>query len=241
MQRAGWPGIDRAPWLGAEPSIGRAADQRTSGGARLNNDAVYAQGLLGKALDPSTQPAVIRSFLAQESALIRDLLPPRTRVLDFGCGTGRHLIALDGHLGPSVGFDYERASVREAHIASAAKACEFFVADATAVPLATPFDAAICLTNTWGTMSNKGQVLAEMRRLSPSAGTRLITVYSASSVDARREWYGNMGHAVLEVTDREVVAEGGFSSEHFTEERLRGLLGPCELYEIGEIAYLATC
>ena len=207
----------------------------------MNNDAVYSQGLLSKALDPRTQPAAIRSFLEQEFSLIRDLLPFRTRVVDFGCGTGRHLISLDGHLGRSVGFDYERASVREAHIASATRACEFLVADATAVPFATAFDAAICLTNTWGTMSEKLQVLAEMRRLSPAAGTRLITVYSASSVDARCEWYANMGHPVVEVTDSQVIAEGGFSSEHFTEARLQSLLGPCELHEVGAIAYLAAC
>jgi branched-subunit amino acid aminotransferase/4-amino-4-deoxychorismate lyase len=115
----------------------------------------------------------------------------------------------------------------------------FFVADATAVPLLPPFDAAICLTNTWGTMSDKLGVLSEMRRLSPVAGTRLVTVYSANSVTARREWYANMGHRVLEATDHELIAEGGFSSEHFTERRLRALLGPCELHPIGNVAYLA--
>ena len=207
----------------------------------MNNDAAYSQGLLSRALDPRTQPAAIRSFLEQELAMVRELLPRRTRVVDFGCGTGRHLISLDGHLGHSVGFDYERASIRQAHAASAARTCEFLVADATAVPLATAFDATICLTNTWGTMSEKARVLSEMRRLSSTAGTRLITVYSEASVAARCEWYANMGHPVLEVTDSRVVARGGFSSDQFTEARLRSLLGPCELHEIGGIAYLAAC
>jgi SAM-dependent methyltransferase len=205
----------------------------------LDNQAVYAQGLLRKALDPSTQPPAIRAFLDGELALVRSLLPPRSRVLDFGCGMGRHLIALDSHLGPSVGFDYQTAYIKEARRAGVGAGCLFFVADATAVPLSAPFDAAICLTNTWGTMSNKLGVINEMRRLSPSAGTRLVTVYSASSVGVRREWYANMGHRVLEATDRELIAEGGFSSEHFTERRFRDLLNPCELHLIGDIAYLA--
>ena len=38
-----------------------------------------------------------------------------------------------------------------------------------------------------------------------------------------------------------IVAAGGFTSEHFTEDRLRALLGPCELHAIGEIAYMARC
>ena len=90
-------------------------------------------------------------------------------------------------------------------------------------------------------MSDKTAVLNEMRRLSPAAGSRLLTVYAATSVPARREWYANMGHQVLDVTDREIVADGGFTSEHFTEHRLRELLGPCELYPIGDIAYIAKC
>ena len=56
-----------------------------------------------------------------------------------------------------------------------------------------------------------------------------------------RSWYANMGHRVLEVTEEAIVAEGGFTSEHFTEDRLRQILGPCTLHAIGDIAYLARC
>lgn len=205
----------------------------------MNNEAAYTQGLLRKALDPSTQPAAIRAFLKEELELVRSLLRPRSRVLDFGCGMGRHLIGLDSHLGRSVGFDYESSYIKEARQARAGAGCVFFVADATAVPLVVPFDAAICLTNTWGTMSDKLGVIHEMRRLSPAVGTRFVTVYSPASVAARREWYAKMGHRVLAATDHELVAEGGFSSEHFTERRLRDLLGPCKLHPIGDVAYLA--
>jgi hypothetical protein len=152
---------------------------------------------------------------------------------------GRHLIALDSHLGPSVGFDYEVAHIKQARQAGAAARSVFFVADATAVPLLGPFDAAICLTNTWGTMSDKLAVLNEMRRLSPDTCSRFVTVYSPDSVGARREWYASMGHRVLEATDCELIAEGGFSSEHFSQRRLRRLLGSCVLHPIGDIAYLA--
>ena len=217
---------------------------RASGGEweiSLNNDEVYAAGLLNKALDPATQPPAIRAFLEEESTLLRRLLPPACRVVDFGCGMGRHLIALADHIVGGVGFDYERAYIAAAICSAAAENCHFFVADATAVPLEPSFDAAVCLTNTWGTMSDKNAVLAEMRRLSPRPGSRLVTVYAATSVAARSEWYANMGHEVLEVTDRQIIAAGGFSSEHFTEEHLRELLGPCELHAIGEIAHMAQC
>ncbi len=115
----------------------------------------------------------------------------------------------------------------------------FLVADATRVPLRSRFDAALCLTNTWGTMSDKLAVLGEMRRLAPEPGTRLVTVYASTSVAPRREWYANLGHAVVEITDEHIRTSGGFVSEHFTEEQLRSLIGDCAIRAIGDVAYLA--
>ncbi len=57
----------------------------------------------------------------------------------------------------------------------------------------------------------------------------------------QRKWYANMGHRVLDATDREIIADGGFTSEHYTEHRIRELLGPCELHSVGDIAYIAQC
>ena len=205
------------------------------------NDEVYANGLLNRALDPATQPAVIRSFLEDETALIRELIPRDSRVIDLGCGTGRHLIGLGEHISLGVGVDYEAAYIDEALKLADVSHLRFLVADATAVPLTESFDIAMCLTNTLGTMSDKVAVLDEMKRLSPQRGSRLITVYAATSVPARSEWYANLGHEVVSVTDEQIVAAGGFTSEHFTEERLCRLLNPCNIYPIGDIAYIAQC
>jgi len=203
----------------------------------MTNDEVYAAGILVKALDPSTQPDAIRSFLHAEETLVAELMPRGARVVDFGCGTGRHLIALRDRLSLGVGIDYERAYIAEATRRHPGRPLHFLVADATAVPLGTEFDVALCLTNTWGTMSDKLAVLGEMRRLAPKPAARLITVYSPTSVQPRCEWYANMGHEVIDVTDTCIVAQGGFTSEHFTEDRLRSLVGECSLQSIGTIAY----
>lgn len=205
----------------------------------MNNDEAYADGLLSKALDPSTQPPAIRSFLAEEVSVVQRLLPPRARLVDFGCGTGRHLIELRNRLVRGIGFDYEKTSIAEAtRLAAAFPNLDFFVADATVVPLAGGFDVSVCLTNTWGTMTEKARVLDEMRRLSPAAGSRLLTVYSEASVPARREWYESMGHRVLHVTKSEIVAAGGFTSEHFTARRIQDQIGNCELHPVGAMAFV---
>lgn len=205
----------------------------------MSNDDVYAAGLLNKALDPATQPEAIRAFLQAEEVLVRELVPRHGRVVDFGCGMGRHLLGLRDVLALGVGIDYEWTYIAEANRLKPHGPLHFLVADATRVPLRARFDAALCLTNTWGTMRDKLAVLGEMRRLAPAPGTRLITVYAATSVAPRRQWYANLGHEVVESTPEYLRTSGGFVSEHFTEARLRSLIGDCPIRAIGDVAYLA--
>ncbi len=204
----------------------------------MSNDEVYAAGLLNAALDPAFQPPEIRSFLQTEQELLAEIVRPRSRVVDFGCGTGRHLRGLSVPLALSVGFDYERSYIAEATALARGSDLAFFVADAAAVPLRSGFDLAICMTNTWGTMEDKLGVLAEMRRLAPVPGSRVISVYAADSVEPRCQWYANLGHEVNDVFDDRIVTAGGFVSEHFTEDRLRSLVGDCELLSINGLAWL---
>jgi SAM-dependent methyltransferase len=204
----------------------------------MTNDQVYAAGLLTKALDPATQPEAIRAFMRAEVELVRELVPRGGRIIDFGCGTGRHLIGMRDVISLGVGIDYEWKYIAEANRLKPGGPLYFLVADATRVPLSSQFDAALCLTNTWGTMSDKPAVLGEMRRLAPQTGMRLISVFASTSVDHRREWYANFGHEVVEVTDEHILTSGGLLSEHFTPDRLRNLIGECKLNAIGDVAYL---
>jgi SAM-dependent methyltransferase len=207
-------------------------------GVSMTNREVYAHGLLNRALDPQTQPDSIREFLVAEEDLLTQLVGDGSRVVDFGCGTGRHLHGLAHRVSLGIGLDYEVSYVAEAADRGSQERVHFIVADGAAVPLLPPFDLAVCLTSTWGTMGNKFAVLAEMRRLAPTPGTRLITAYAPGSVAARTEWYARLGHRVTDVTDEHMVADG-FKSEHFSEERLKDLLGDCVVHRLGEIGYLA--
>ena len=202
----------------------------------MANEQVYAAGLLNRALDPATQPEAIRGFLRAEQGLVREVVPRGGRVVDFGCGTGRHLIGLADVLSLGVGIDSEWSYVAEADRLKRGPLC-FLVADARYVPLRARFDAALCLTNTWGTMSDKLAVLGEMKRLAPASGTRWISVYALPSVEPRRLWYANLGHEVIEVTAERMVTCGGFVSEHFSQARIRGLVGECEIRAVGDVAY----
>ena len=204
----------------------------------MSNDEVYAAGLLNRALDPATQPPEIRSYLRAEIELLDRTVVKGMAVIDFGCGTGRHLAMLGDRLRIGVGVDYEHTYVVEARRRVSARHLYFVTGDATAVPLGTRFDFATCMTNTWGTMSDKAGVLNEMRRLAPRPQTRLLSVYAEASVLARREWYRRLGHPVLEESKEFLMSESGFRSEHFSEARLRSLVGDCVIYPLAGIAYL---
>jgi len=206
----------------------------------MSNDEVYAAGLLNRALDPTTQPSEIQAFLRAELDLLHDVLPNGLRVLDVGCGTGRHLHLLRDRLRFGVGVDYEHSYLAEAGRRAGDRHLHFITADAIAIPVRAAFDFAMCLTNTWGTMSDKAGVLREMRRLAPKPHTRLLSVYSEASVPSRREWYRRLGHAVLRETSEYLVTDGGFRSEHFSEARLRSLVGECTIRRLTDIAYVVT-
>jgi SAM-dependent methyltransferase len=206
----------------------------------MSNDDVYAGGLLKRALDPATQPPGIQAFLRAEVELLHEMVKEGSRVLDLGCGTGRHLILLKDRLRLGLGVDYERSYIAEAVAGAGARHLHFIIGDAAAVPTAAAFDFTICLTNTWGTMSDKAGVLREMRRLAPKPHTRLISVFSDASVAARQEWYGRLGHAVVEETDEYLVTDGGLRSEHFSDARLRGLIGDCVIRPVADIGRAVT-
>jgi SAM-dependent methyltransferase len=205
----------------------------------VSNDAAYASGLLNRALDPATQPSAIRKFLREEGNRLRHVVGRGRRVVDFGCGTGRHLAALAPRLALGLGLDNQRAYVAAAIAENVAASVHFVVADATRAPCAPGFDLAICMTNTWGTMPDKLGVLEEMRRLAPDPGQRLVSVYAPTSIASRREWYARLGHEVVRETDEYLETADGFRSEHFTVERLRDLLGPCHVEPVAAVGYLA--
>jgi len=89
-------------------------------------------------------------------------------------------------------------------------------------------------------MGNKAGVLNEMRRLAHKPQTRVLSVYGEASVPPRREWYRRLGHRVVDESADHLVTEGGFRSEHFSETRLRALIGECVIRPLAGIAYIVS-
>jgi len=86
---------------------------------------------------------------AREAAFLEELLalPPGARLLDIGCGTGRHAIEMARRGYAVTGIDLSAGMLAEARqaAAQAGVTVEWIKTDATRFLAAAPFDAAVCL------------------------------------------------------------------------------------------------
>lgn len=94
------------------------------------------------------QNVFTRNTLAEVEFLAGELhLTPGTRLLDLGCGTGRHSVELARRGCRVVGVDLSRGMLRQAQAAAQAAGAwvDWVQADATRFVAPMSFDAAICL------------------------------------------------------------------------------------------------
>jgi SAM-dependent methyltransferase len=100
------------------------------------------------------------------------------RILDAGCGTGRHVAALreEGFL--AYGADASEEMVGRARAFGAPEwFCEWRMGDAPPAELKAPFDAAVCLGNTWSMLTGQHDVeraAAALRSLLRPGGSLLV-------------------------------------------------------------------
>lgn len=128
---------------------------------------------------------------AQEVAFLLEHLelPPGARLLDVGCGAGRHSLELARRGLHTVGIDLSSGLIRYAQEVAAAErlTAEFHVADARALEFEGAFDAAICLCQgafgLAGDEAGHRQVLERVSRaLRPGSPFVLTAINALSAV-----------------------------------------------------------
>ncbi len=138
-------------------------------------------------------------------------LPPGARVLDVGCGNGRHLRALIDSGRRAVGVDFSRPLLRigrETLSSSRPAARPALVeADATSLPLADgSVDACLCIAvlHHLPTSEDRLRTLREIRRVLARGGRLLVSVWAADQPRFRRALESRRGLPPAERNDVEV-------------------------------------
>lgn len=123
-------------------------------------------------------------------ARIRRKLGADTRVLDFGCGSGRYLFALKGRVGTAIGYDINDAALRKVRQNPAAQDWPELVLIGPDVALLDtylarhgPVDLVLCLFGVVGHITDAQARAEALRRmagaLAPDGGRLLISVPNA--------------------------------------------------------------
>ncbi len=155
------------------------------------------------------------------------------RVLDVGCGFGRHLFDMADRvptltaLGVDVVPSVAAEAARDARIRHLDSRLYFCQDDATSLETGgdAEFDMAICMTNTLGNMRDDSAALAlgSIFRCLKGGGRLLVSVYSPQSVSPRFRSYRSVKLHVQQQGTR-IIASEGLESAYFDSSQLRQLL-----------------
>ncbi|MFO7156109.1 MAG: class I SAM-dependent methyltransferase [Pseudomonadota bacterium] len=134
-------------------------------------------------------------------------LAPGARVLDLGCGNGRHVLALARRGFDVTGIDFSTALLEEARAAreSEGLSCQFVLADARNLPIETlpPFDAVISIFTSFGLFSEvENEAVARNMAACLKPGGRLLLDLGnralLESASGQRVWSRRPGGYLLD-------------------------------------------
>jgi SAM-dependent methyltransferase len=149
---------------------------------RYTEDASIAAGYDG-------HHEYLERFFDHDAAFLKEVLPPASRVIDLGCGTGRHLVQL-----ARLGFDVTGVDLSVHMLGQAAAKLDKLGLEARLVSAdicdlgrfaSGGFDCAICMFSTLGLIRGarlgarlRRRALAEWRRLLVPGGTLALHVHN---------------------------------------------------------------
>lgn len=197
-------------------------------------------GLLSRFLDPANIPPKVKEYMDRENDILLDN-PPKGRLVDFGCGNGRHLKMLADGLEYGLGIDDSRDNI-EGAIKNLKKFRNLKVIkeDIVYSRIGQIFDFAICMNNTLGNFyeHEMGLVVQNMKYALIDYGFGIVGLHSPGLVKAKKRWYRNVGLHVNRVTRTYIETEEGFRSYHFTMNAITQLFGEkCVIRDIGGLGY----
>lgn len=181
----------------------------------------------------SLEAEALKKWLEKEDEWLIQNVPEKAKVLDVGCGFGRHAQLLLDRCKPGcvTGIDINVSMInraRELVKVYGREKLKFYVDDAAELACCNDneFDVVVCMTNTLGNINPEKQkaCLEQIKRVVKPGGKILISVYSIlQGTRVRLRSYEAVGLHMVE-KDNAMSALEGLRSEHFSRTILVKLL-----------------
>ena len=187
----------------------------------------------------------IKEWFSREIEYLKKNIEPNSKILDIGCGFGRHIKILAPFSKEIIGIDNNSDMIQKSkQNLSNFKNVKLFLQDAKKLDFDdNSFDYVICMTNTFGDFPEiKTDVLKEMKRVCKNDGKIIISIYSEKSLEIRKNDYEKVGLHITKIDDGIIHTEEGLISEQFTKTQLENLFNSVdlevEITELNPISYI---
>ena len=183
----------------------------------------------------------IKEWFQKEIAYLKKNIKQNSKILDIGCGFGRHIEILADFSKEVIGIDNNSDMIKKAkNRLSNFKNVKLFVQDAQKLDFEDDyFDYVICMTNTFGDFPEiKENVLKGMKRVCKKDGKIIISVYNDKALEIRKKDYEKVGLHITEIKEGIIYTEEGLISEQFSKPQLKELFD--KLYLKSKILELNT-
>ncbi len=187
----------------------------------------------------------IKDWFSKETEYLEKNIKPNSKILDIGCGFGRHIKILASSAEEIIGIDNNKNMISKAkQNLSNFKNVKLFLQNAKRLQFDDDsFDYIICMTNTFGDFPDiKINVLKGMKRVCKNNGKIIISVYSEKSIEIRKNDYEKVGLHISKMKDGIIHTEEELISEQFTKAQLENLFNSIDLEvkitELNPISYL---
>ena len=187
----------------------------------------------------------IKDWFQKEIDYLKNNIKPNSKILDIGCGFGRHIELIADFSKEVIGIDNNKDMVQKAKDRlSNFKNVKILLQDAQNLKFQDDyFDYVICMTNTFGDFPDiKLNVLKEMKRVCKKGGKIIISVYNDKALEIRKKDYKKVGLHIIKIKDGIVYTKEGLISEQFTKQQLKELFDKLKLkskiLELNPISFL---
>jgi len=180
-----------------------------------------------KALIPKHYPKKYKSYIKEETNLLKLKTRGNNRILEAGVGIGRLIPKLAPFVKEFVGVDSAKLMLKKSKkIAKKFKNVKIIKCDLEKLGKRFSkgyFDYSLCVWNTLGNVKNEIKVLKELSKITKK--DILVTVYKKGTLKDRINWYKKVGIKIKKIDKHKEIfySQSGLISKSYSLQNLENL------------------